>query len=291
MTLFRLGSNRADAASAAPGNRGGGTDRAAGCGRRQVRRPARRCRRLNPAAAWLVAALLVWLGPAEGRAVAQGYPAPQSQPESPVPVLVPPGSAPPSPAPPGGFPPEIGGDRPRRTPEPLQEGRILPDSGIEVSAGPVSVSIESHVLQFKQGPKDLFSDGAILSADVVLDDWRLAYSKLLLRRPLEPGVSYQGTPVDFLGVDVDQFWVFYGWRPVHALYLGAGAAYEYRLVRLSAAGTNVATLTENLGAGALIADWAVSPPIMLQFRVFQEEGGHIVTISGTTYQLGYIVPF
>ncbi len=287
MTLLRFGSSGRGAASAAPGNRGEGRSGAAGCGRRPIRRP----RRPGAAAAWLVAALLLWLGPAEGRLAAQGYPSPQSQPESPLPILVPPGSPAPGQPAPGGFPPEIGGDRPRRTPEPLREGRILPDSGVEVSAGPISVSVESHVLQFKQGPQDFFTDGAILSADVVLDNWRLAYSKLLLRRSLESGTTYQGTPVDFLGVDVDQFWAFYGWRPGHALYLGAGVAYEYRLVRLSAAGANVVTLTENLGAGALIADWAVSPPVMLQFRVLQEEGGHIVTISGTTYQLGYIVPF
>ena len=287
MSFLRLGSGCAAAAAAAPGTCGGRKlSPAGGC-----RRAGRRLMAQALAAAWLAAGVGVGLSLAEGRLAAQGYPPLPSQPGSPVPALVPPGAPPPSQPPPGGFPPEIGGDRPRRTPEPLREGRILTDAGVEVSAGPTSVSIESHELQFKQGPKELFSDGAILSADVVLDDWRLAYSKLLLRRTLEPGSFYRGTQVDFLGVDVDQFWAFYGWRPGHSLYLGAGVGYEYRLIRLSAAGTNVATLTENLGVAALIADWAVSPPIMLQFRLFQEEGGRLITISGTTYQLGYIVPF
>jgi hypothetical protein len=222
---------------------------------------------------------------------AQDYPGPQNPaPQTPSPVLVPPGPAPTKP-PPGGFPSDLGGDRPRVAPDPLREGRILPDSGVEVGAGALSVSVESHLLQFKQGPQDLLSDGAILSADVVLDDWRLSYSKVLLRRHLESGAFYQGNAVDFIGVDEDQFWAFYGWRPHHSLYLGAGVGYEYRLVRLSVDGAPVATLTENLGAGAVVASWAIAPPITLQFRAFQEEGGRIITVSGTTFELGYIVPF
>jgi hypothetical protein len=173
----------------------------------------------------------------------------------------------------------------------LSEGRIQPDSGVEVSAGALSMSVESHRIQFKQGPRDLLSDGAILAADLVLRDWRFSYSKILLRRPLEAGAQYLGVSVDFLGVDVDQFWGYYGFRPFHPLYVGAGLAYEYRLTRLSAAGATVVTVTENLGAAGLIVDWAISPPITLQLRVMQEDGGHLVTISVTTYQLGYIVPF
>jgi hypothetical protein len=240
------------------------------------------------AAAFALAALLI-----AGRVYAQGYPAPLTPQIPPAAPANPPGERKPVER----IPADIGGDRPRQVPEALREGRILPDQGVEVGVGANFVNITSSRLHVSQGPRDFLTDGALLSADVIFQNWRLEYSKLLLRRQLPSGTTFRGSSVDFLGVDVDQFWAFYGWRPVHWAYFGAGLGYEYRLLRLSNSRiavlqqTSVATLTENLGVAGLIADWAVSPPITLQFRAFQEEGGRTVTLGGTAVQLGYIVPF
>jgi hypothetical protein len=195
--------------------------------------------------------------------------------------------------PPGslGIPPDLGGDRPRRTPDPLRPDAVAPNSGVEVGVGGPLVSIDSRRLNFSQGPQRFMSDGALLSADIVLDRWRLEYAKLLLRRPLEAGTAYHNNPVNFVGVDADQFWAFYGWWPLYNLYLGGGLGYEYRLTRLSNSGSSVKAFTDTLTIRGVIADWAVSPPVTLRFRVYDEDGGGIVHISGTAVQIGYIVPF
>ena len=251
-----------------------------------------RCARAEPLRRWLRCGVLVLalgfvgLGVLAGRASGQA----NSEPDPDRPFVVPPGSPPPRP-PPGGFPVEIGGDRPRDVPDSLRAGRVLPGSGMEIGVGSTFLSIESETLHLKQGPKGFLGDGAILSVDLVLETVRLGYVKMFVRRGLEAGTTYHGTAVDFLGVDADQLWAFYGWRPVSTVYLGAGVGFEYRLVRLSGAGVNITTLTETLGLGALIVDWAVSSPRTVQFRIVQEETGHLVTMSGTALQLGYIVPF
>jgi hypothetical protein len=202
-----------------------------------------------------------------------------------------------------GFPADIGGDRPRTTPDSLRSDAVPPNSGVEVGVGAPFVSIQSHKLQFNQGPKGFMSDGALLSADIVLNQLRFEYAKLLLRRSLESGTAYQGTPVNFVGVDADQLWAFYGWWPLYNLYLAAGAGVEYRLTRLSNSTTSAATstttstpqtvkaFTDTLTVWGFLANWAVAPPITLKFRAFQEEGGGIIKISGTAIQIGFIVPF
>jgi hypothetical protein len=212
------------------------------------------------------------------------------QPAPATPPIIPPRSP--------GFPSDIGGDRPRTTPDALRPDAVPPDSGVEVGVGAPIVSIQSHELQFMQGPKGFMSDGALLSADIVLNQWRFEYAKLLLRRTLDAGTAYKGTPVNFIGIDADQLWTFYGWWPYHNIYLAAGAGVEYRLTRLSnsTVGTTttpqtVKAFTDNLTVWGFLANWAVSPPITLKFRAFQEEGGGIVRISGTAIQVGFIVPF
>jgi hypothetical protein len=204
---------------------------------------------------------------------AQAAPAPASRPGSP------------------GISPDIGGDRPRGYPDALRPDSVAPNSGVEVGVGGPFVSIESSRLNFSQGPQRFMSDGALLSADIVLDQWRFEYAKLLLRRALEAGTTYNNTPVNFVGVDADQFWAFYGWWPLYNLYLGAGLGYEYRLTRLSNSGSSVKAFTDSLALRGVVANWAVSPPITLRFRAYEEDRGGIVHISGTALQIGYIVPF
>ncbi|MFI5399755.1 MAG: hypothetical protein ACHQZQ_01720 [SAR324 cluster bacterium] len=190
-----------------------------------------------------------------------------------------------------GLPSDIGGDRPRPAPDVLKPDAVAPNRGVEVGVGGPAVNLNSHRLGFSQGPHQLLSDGALLSADIVLDQWRLEYAKLLLRRGVNEGTTYQNLPVNFVGVDADQFWAFYGWWPRYNLYLAGGLGYEYRLTRLSESGTRVKAIVDWLAVWGAMADWAVFPPFTLRFRLFAEDGNGIVDINGATLQIGYIVPF
>jgi len=256
------------------------------CGDARSRRHG--CRALAVAAGL---AALAYLAP--GRVAAQAGPGTLERLEfaAPVPAPIPvqlssqyhPGSP--------GFPSDIGGDRPRPVPDALKPDAVAPNKGVEVGVGGPAVNLDSHRLGFSQGPHQLLSDGALLSADIVLDQWRLEYAKLLLRRGVNEGTTYQNHPVNFVGVDADQFWAFYGWWPRYNLYLAGGLGYEYRLTRLSESGTSVKAIVDWLAVWGLMADWAVFPPFTLRFSLFAEDGSGIVDVNGAALQIGYIVPF
>ncbi len=196
--------------------------------------------------------------------------------------------------------PEVG-DRPRETPGTLAPSSIDLSSGIQIGIGPQYVTVLSDEMQLKNPPQPSFADGGTLSLDVVLGTWRLGYSKQFLRRPLITPVSYRGFSANFIGVDTDQFWAFYGWRPSISLYLGAGLGGEYRLIRLGSNFVNPTTQTvstvdtrtvvEVQAVGAVLADWAFSPPFSLQVRYEQEEGGHLLEVDGLTFEIAYLVSF
>jgi hypothetical protein len=216
-----------------------------------------------------------------GRLAAQDYappppPPPPSMPEPPTP-----------PSPPGGFPVEIGGDRPRGVPQ-RSRAYSLPDTGIEIGVGALVVNLDSRVLNVQQGPGPFLSDGLQFTAAYLLGDWRLEYGKLLLRRDLPKRTPYGENLVTYLAVDADQFMVFYGWRPIYPLYLGGGLGYEHRVVRIM---STVATLTDNPLLAAVLAEWAVAPPVTLQLRAFQEQQMDLLTLSGMTLQFGAVVPW
>ncbi|HUJ75402.1 MAG TPA: hypothetical protein VL359_11110 [bacterium] len=186
-------------------------------------------------------------------------------------------------------PPALESDRPRR---PLVPAAIInPESTVEVGVGPHFLTVKSDKLQLNQQGGDAFSDGADFSLDWVHGGLRLGYERQLLRVAVPATTTYLGSTLNFLAMDADQFWAFEGWRPSRNWYLAAGVGLEYRLLRLEQSGSRVATVTESLPVGALMADWYFAPPIAVQLRAYQEEGGHLLTLSGYTVLLSYLVPY
>lgn len=230
---------------------------------------------------WVLGMLAAGLAAPAGRLAAQDYAPPEPGPPSAVPE-------PPAPKPPsGGFPVEIGGDRPRGASQGSSANAVL-NSGVEIGVGALFVSLNSRVLNVQQGPGSILSDGLLITATYLAGNWRLEYAKLLLRRDLPKGTVYGNDAVNNLAVDADQFLAIYGWRPVYPLYLGGGLGYEHRVVRI---GSTVAALTDNPLLAAAVAEWAVSPPVTLQLRAFQEEQVDLLTIGGLVLQFGSIVTF
>jgi hypothetical protein len=190
-----------------------------------------------------------------------------------------------------GLPAAIGGDRPRRATDALFGTDVNPALGVEVAVGAPQVTLSSKQLHINQGEQSLFSDGAVLSVDYVRNAWRLEYVKLLLRRQLASSTVYAGQAVNFAGIDIDQFWGYYGVWPVYNLFIGGGAGVEYRLTRLSETGTNVKAVTDTLGVWGLLVNWAVTPPFTLKFLLYQEDAGGIDHVEGATFQIGCVVSF
>jgi hypothetical protein len=182
-------------------------------------------------------------------------------------------------------------DRPLAPPDILREDRVDPDSGVQIGLGPQSVALHFPKLKMDDPPTVNLAEGVVISADVLLDNVRLGYSRQFYRRSLPVGATYNGQRVTFLSVDGDQILATLGWRPWHPLFVGAVGGAEYRLIRLKSDTANVLTRTETTGIVGVMADLEIAPPFSLQVRVLRDTSEHLARLDATVFQLRYIIPF
>jgi len=185
-------------------------------------------------------------------------------------------------------------DRPLATPPALQPGRPDPERGVQIDLGVHSLRLRADEPDVDIPPGPAFSDGALLGVELVRPTWRVAYARRLYRHELPDGAVFNGTAVDFLSMESDQAWGFYGIRPLRTLYLGAGLGVAHRRLRFSAPGSSTATAEtaqETRTLVGLMADWAVFLPFSLQLRSERDTGDGLVNLDVTTFALSFHVPY
>lgn len=206
---------------------------------------------------------------------AQFAPSPSPRPPPPPPERIYPGAV----------------DRPLEPPEMLRDDRIDPDSGVQITLGPHAVALQYPKLKIADPPKAALAEGVVISANVLLGDLRLGYSRQFYRRVLPAGTQVKGQPANFLAIDSDQFWATLGWRPWYRLFLGASAGAEYRLIRVRQDTTDLLTETDTLGIAGLMADFLIATPFSLQVRVTREDPSRGLRLDSTVVQVAYLIPF
>ena len=182
-------------------------------------------------------------------------------------------------------------DRPLQPPEVLRDDRIDPDAGVQIGLGVHSTAVHYPRLKVSDDATANASEGVVISANVLMGDLRLGYSRQFYRRILPAGTQVKGQPVNFLAIDTDQFWAMLGWRPSYRLFLGAGAGLGYRLIRVRQDATDRITETQTLGMGALMAELLIATPFSLQLRVVREDSRRNLYLDSSVLQLAYQIPF
>lgn len=187
-------------------------------------------------------------------------------------------------------------DLPRQLPESQRPGYIDPAQGLQMAIAAPYLRMRSRRLGGAGPPESVFSQGAAVGVGAVWPAFRVGYERLIYRTELREPVTFRGETVNFVGIESDQVWLFHGVRPLRQLFLGYGAGVQHRQIQLSECPetsdpcTSVARIAETLSMAGLISEWAFAPPFALQLRGYWEEEGKLVTLSGYSVMLAYIVP-
>ncbi|MBI4081264.1 MAG: hypothetical protein HY423_01505 [Candidatus Lambdaproteobacteria bacterium] len=190
-------------------------------------------------------------------------------------------------------------DLPVRVPEPMRPEHIEPDHGFQIALGSPFLTLRSEETGAELGSGPLFARGAELNAMAVWSAARLGYARSVYRGKLTSAAQYKGDAFNFVGIESDQLWLFHGLRAGRAWFFGYGLGVQQRLVQLRQCSgrdatttcSDVAAVKETLGIGALMIEWSFATPFSLQLRETWDESGHLLSLSGHTVLLAYIVPF
>lgn len=167
----------------------------------------------------------------------------------------------------------------------------LPIPGLQIGLGLPAVEVRAPALDVRLNAGAPSQTGAMLQVAWVGEYFRFGYARQLYRNALPNGTTLDGQAVDALAFDSDQFWSFVGWRPFSPLYLGLGAGWQRRLIRVLSGGTVQQYLDESRFLQGLMLDWALGPPFSLQLRLFRDWRPGFLQVRAASLQLAITAPF
>jgi len=142
-------------------------------------------------------------------------------------------------------------------------------TGIQFGVGYHAIALESvDGAQALEGSHP-FSDGANFSVEWVEGLYRFGYQRLIYRKESGTGL---------IAIDEDRVMGHIGFRVWEPLYTGLGVG----LLRRG---------SETIGMGELLIDLTFAASYSIQYRLFRQEAGKQLRLSGHTIQLAYLIPF